>query len=304
MAMRLALTLSMLGLVWVAVDGAAVIALLAAADPRWILVALLLLPVQTVLSALRWRLTAARLGQDMPVRRALQEYFLAQTVNLTLPGGIVGDASRAVRMRAGVGLERSGQAVLFERLSGQVALVAVTLCAAGLSWLAPGGFAPPAPLVWAFAALAGMSLFVLALLRILAARNRRLAAWGRAMHHAVLHPQVRLRQGLLSLGTVAANVLSFAAAAAAVGLVLPVAAVFSVVPLILFAMLIPFAIGGWGVREGAAVALLPMSGATPEAALAASAAFGMVFLLSSVLGLGLFWAERLLPVRRGRDQRR
>lgn len=303
--LRVGLTLGFLALIWQAVDGAEVVARLARLDPRWLAVALLLLFGQTLLSALRWRLTAGRLGQAMSTGHALREYFLAQSVNLTVPGGVVGDAARAARGRAVAGLERAGQAVLFERLSGQMALVVVALLAGGLALLVPGGVSPPWPLVTAFVALtmavgaAGIGL------AWLATRRPAVGRWWGALRWSVLHRDVVLWQALLSLGTVATNVLSFAAAAAAAGLILPPAAIFAVVPLVLFAMLVPFAIGGWGVREGAAVALLPLVGASAEAAFTASAAFGLMFLLSSVAGLGVSWmvirADRSLPDGQGQD---
>ena len=80
---------------------------------------------QTVLSAMRWRLTARQLGQTIPLTRAIGEYYLAQVVNQSLPGGVVGDAGRAVRARHQAGLRRAGAAVAIERLAGQVALFLV-----------------------------------------------------------------------------------------------------------------------------------------------------------------------------------
>jgi uncharacterized membrane protein YbhN (UPF0104 family) len=64
--------------------------------------------------------------------------------------------------------------------------------------------------------------------------------------------------------------------------------------LVVFASMIPFSIAGWGVREGAAVALLPLAGLTPEQALAVSILFGALLLVVSLLG-GLLW---LLTQRR------
>lgn len=281
---RVLLAVLLLALLWRLVDGPQVLARLAGADPAWMAVAVALLMAQTLLSALRWRLVAGRLGHPMALGWALREYFLAQTVNLSLPGGVAGDALRAVRAGAVAGLQRAGQAVIFERLAGQAALVVVTLVAAG--WLSLRGGALPLPLAAGFALLAGacaLGVLVLALLR----RRPAVAGWIAAARHAVLARDVLAAQAGLSLASVAANVLSFAAAAAAVGLVLPVDAIFAVIPLVLFAMLVPLTVGGWGLREGAAVAILPMVGATPEGALAASALFGLLFLGASILGAGL-----------------
>jgi len=298
---RVALTLALLALVWQAVDGAEVIARLRTLDPFWLGLALFLLLGQTLLSAIRWRVTAARLGQSMPMGHALREYFLAQTINLTLPGGVVGDAARAVRGRQGVGLEVAGQAVLFERLSGQAALAMVTLLVGGLALLVPGGVSPPLPMILGLVGLAGVAMGAGLTLSWMAARRPSVGRWREAFRWSVLHRDVAAIQVALSLGTVATNVLSFAAAAASVGLVLPLAAIFGIVPLVLFAMLVPFAIGGWGVREGAAVLLLPMIGADAEAAVTASATFGIVFLISSVAGLAVSWAIRLRDGNRGQE---
>lgn len=282
--LRVLLALALLALLWRMVDGQQVLARLAAADPAWMAVAVALLMAQTLLSALRWRLIAGRLGHPMATGWALREYFLAQTVNLALPGGVAGDALRALRAGAVAGLRQAGQAVIFERLAGQAALVAVTLVAAGWLWLRWGAL--PLPLAAGFALLAGacaLGALVLALLR----RRPAVAGWLAAARHAVLARDVVAAQAGLSLASVAANILSFAAAAAAVGLVLPADAIFAVIPLVLFAMLVPLTVGGWGLREGAAVAILPLVGATPEGALAASALFGLLFLTSAILGAGL-----------------
>jgi hypothetical protein len=55
--------------------------------------------------------------------------------------------------------------------------------------------------------------------------------------------------------------------------------------MILLAMLIPLTIGGWGLREGAAAWLFPLAGATAAEGLAASVAFGLVFLCVALPGL-------------------
>ncbi len=106
------------------------------------------LTLQTILSALRWRLTAARLGQVIGVGEAVREYYLGQVVNQSLPGGMVGDAGRAVRTGRRAGLVRAGQAVVLERFAGQFA-VAVVMIAAGAAatltrradWPCPAGSA-------------------------------------------------------------------------------------------------------------------------------------------------------------------
>ncbi|MBE3640714.1 lysylphosphatidylglycerol synthase domain-containing protein, partial [Mangrovicoccus algicola] len=102
-----------------------VAARLRAAEALWLGLCLLLLTLVTLLSALRWRLTAAALGLDLRPGRAIREYYLAQIVNLTLPGGVLGDAARAMRTRGTGPLGPAAQAVVLERAAGQAAMAAV-----------------------------------------------------------------------------------------------------------------------------------------------------------------------------------
>lgn len=287
--LRLAVTLVLMALLWQAVDGPAALKLLLAADPRWLLAAVVALTAQTLFSALRWRLTARALGQTIPVGRAMREYYLSQIVNQSLPGGVLGDAGRAVRARHEAGLKRAGQAVVFERLAGQLVLFVVTAAAVLMVWISPGGISLPD---WVLRVVAvSMLALVLAggILLAVSRGNRGIQGhirdWIAAFRTAVLTPAVLPHQVLLSLGTTALNLLAFALCARATGTTMAVTAVLIVVPLILFTMLIPVSISGWGLREGAAAALFPVIGASATEGFAASLAFGLMFLLSTLPGV-------------------
>lgn len=283
------LALGLLALLWSVADGQVALGHLAAANPVWLAAALLALTAQTLLSALRWRLTAAQLGVALGRGSAVREYYLAQIVNQALPGGVLGDAGRALRTRGPAGLIAAGQAVLCERLAGQVALLALFGAAAAGTLAVPGGFDWPGWLVPPVLALLGGGIGA-GLVVALAGRHlpgragRGLAALAAAFAAAVWAPAVRLRQAALSLGTAALNIAAFAFCAAAVGAALAPAAALVLVPLILFTMLVPVTVSGWGLREGAAAALLPLAGATAAEGLAASVAFGLVVLIAALPG--------------------
>ncbi len=68
---------------------------------------------------------------------------MAQIVNSLDFRGMIGDAGRAVRARGQAGLLASGQAVVFERLAGQIAMFAVMGSAFLFTLVAPGGFEWP-----------------------------------------------------------------------------------------------------------------------------------------------------------------
>ena len=287
--LRVAVTLAVLALLWRTVDGPGALDLLLAADPVWLLAAVLVLNAQTVLAALRWRLTARGLGQSIPVGRAIREYYLSQIVNQSLPGGVVGDAGRAVRARHEAGLKRAGQAVVFERLAGQLALFGVTGAAVLLVWLGPGGSVLP-DWVLRLVAMTGGALLVGVLVLFAVSRSalvwgQHIREWSAAFAVSVLSPAVLPRQMFFSLATTALNLLAFAICARATGTSLPLMAVMIIVPLILLTMLIPISVSGWGLREGAAAALFPVIGATATQGFAASFAFGLMFLISVLPGV-------------------
>ena len=289
-AINLCVAVGLLGLVWYLADGAAAVRMLGGADPLLLAAAFCVLTLQTVISSLRWRLTAAQLGISINWATALREYYLSQIVNQTLPGGVIGDAGRAVRTRQTAGLMASGQAVVFERLAGQIALFAVMAAAFLVTWTRPGGVDWPDWAAWPLLCIMVACLCMPLLFQIFShvlppEAAHKLRCQGRALRHALAAPQVRLRQALLSLATVLCNIAAFGLCTWAVGVDLPIAAVFALVPLILFAMAIPATISGWGLREGAAAALFPIVGASASDGLAASVAFGLVFLATVLPGI-------------------
>jgi len=81
-------------------------------------------------------------------------------------------------------------------------------------------------------------------------------------------------------------VIYFAAHAAHVPLTLSV--VFATGPVLLLAQVLPISVGGWGVREAAAIVLLGMTGVDPTSAILASIMFGALIVLATLPG-ALFW---------------
>lgn len=292
LALRLAVLALCAVLLWRAVDWGAAARLLRAADHGWLLAALGLLTAQTALSAERWRVTAAQLGLRLGFGHALREYYLGQVVNQSLPGGVLGDAGRAVRSRGQAGLLAASQAVVFERLAGQLGLIAVLAVGLSLGLALPGHRAWPDWFTTTAAVLlGGLVAGALAAFTILrwAGPARRAAA---PALRALTARDIRRKQILLSLATALCNIAAFAACIAAIGAPTPVLGLVTVLPIVLFSMVLPLSVGGWGLREGAAVVLFPVLGATADQALAASVAFGLTILASVLPGLVLARSAR------------
>lgn len=276
-ALRLAMAAALLALVARLVDLPEALALLAGASPLWLVLAVALLSAQIVLSALRWRLTAARLGHAFGTDQAVREYYLGVLANFALPGGVVGDAARAVRARHGAGLGVAVQAVVLERAAGQVALVLVLV---------------PGLLLWPGMAALGLALagaLALAALALALGPGRRV---GRVVARAWLGREVLPAQAGLSAAILATNLGGFGACAAATGAALPLEAVLVLVPLTLAAMLVPVTVAGWGLREGTAALLWPLAGLSAEEGVAASVAFGLAALVAALPGLAVLLRAR------------
>lgn len=283
---RLAPPVIIIGLLWSLADGPSALARLADADWRPLVLAFIAVNLQTVASAWRWHSVAARLGQVIAPRRAIAEYYLSQLVNQSLPGGVLGDASRAVRARHEAGLGIAAKAVIIERLAGQIAMFGLLAIAGTWALLTPGGLTLAVDqnhvLIGALAILV-LSLVLYVGLRLI--RKNWSARLGQSIRTALVDNGAWVEQSLLSSSIVALNLTSFTLCALATGTTLGPEAVLVLVPLILCAMLVPATVAGWGFREGAAAGLFPLVGATAAAGFAASLAFGLVIFAASLPGL-------------------
>ena len=186
-------------------------------------------------------------------------------------------------------------AVLIERASGQLALLAVVLATLVVSpelqgttarmFTSPdGGSNSPVTLALALLlALAGIALW----------RGRgHVARFRRAVQEALLARDVFLRQLVASLLIVATYVGVYLCCMRMIGVDTPLATAAPLVPWVLLAMAIPLSIAGWGVREGAAALVWQAAGLDPAQGVAISISYGVIILLSSLLGA-------LMLLRRG-----
>ncbi len=292
---QIACTVGIAALLWTAADGPAILRTLGTAKLGWVIAAVSALISQTILSAWRWKITAGALGQQLSLQRAVREYFISQAVNQALPGGVLGDASRAVRARADVGLARAGLAVGLERLAGQIAMFLALTCGFCLTYLRDGGMDWPPHVAAVICSviggvIGGITVFIL-IWAYLGLRNELWSRWLDMARCALVSRDVLPGQIGLGIAITLCNLAAFGFCAWAVDVQLSVGAIFAVVPIILFSMLIPLTVSGWGVREGSAAALLPLAGAGVPDAVATSVLFGIAMLLAVIPSLIIMVAK-------------
>lgn len=290
LVVQVAVAVGLLTLVWRLVDGGEALQLLTQANIAWLLAAIGVLSLQIVLSALRWQITAGQLGITFNRGSAIREYYLSQIINQSLPGGVLGDAGRAVRARSQAGLLASGQAVVLERLAGQVGLLIVLTGAFIVTVTVPGGVVWPGWLATLVAILIAVALTVpfvlIGVARLLPPRARQfITGLLTSARHAVGGKEVRWAQLVLSLATALANIAGVVFCARALGVDLSFGVAMAIVPLMLFTMLVPITVSGWGLREAAAAALFPLAGLSAAEGLATSVAFGVVLIVIALPGL-------------------
>lgn len=302
-AFQIVLLVAIFSVLWQVASGEQAVKLLLDADAGLLVLVFLLLSLQTVISAFRWKITASQLGIQMSPKRALSEYYIAQAANQSLPGGVLGDIARVARSSQPAGWISATQAVVIERLAGQFGLLFVFLSSLTLVIIFPVGASLPNWLLVAIGlVLAGLVLSGLVLATLGRRKNSGFArfiveAWSK-LHLTLFAKSVFSVQAILSLSTAILNVSAFIVAAWAIGAEIDLLASFVVIPMVLLAMLVPLTIGGWGVREALAAALFPIIASNPTEGLAASVAFGLVFLFTSMPGLLAVFA-----INRSRDGR-
>ena len=260
-------------------------------------VALLALP-----AGLRWRSVIKVEGYKVTAPWAVRGILIGQFFNQVLPSSIGGDVMRGwYAARAGIRLTPAIQSVVLDRLAGLGAMVAISLVCLPFLWNRAGS----SPLTWAIVGVLGMGVTgVVVFLSI-----DRLPLWqGLAQRLLPANwPELRrLITEIRGLGPTARRVafrgdvhamsllilLGFSTIvlfqANLLGADLGPIDILLVVPTALLIATIPVSFAGWGIREGAMVALMGLVGVPGEVALATSVVFGLTLAAGSLIG-GLFW---------------
>jgi uncharacterized membrane protein YbhN (UPF0104 family) len=254
----------------------------------------------TLCSAWRWKTVAQGLGVDLPVPVAVAAYYRSMFLNVTLPGGIIGDVHRGVSHGRDAGdIGRGLRAVAWERFAGQVvqAIVTVVVLAA-----LPSPVRSSMPLLaLAVAVVLGSAVLVgRALPEGRSAWARFRSATGRDIRDAFLTRRAWLDIVLASALVVACHTVTFLLAARTAG---STASIFQLLPLALLAivaMVMP-SVAGWGPREGVTAWAFGAAGLGVQQGVATAVVYGVMVLVASLPGAVVLVVEWFrgtrLPVR-------
>jgi uncharacterized membrane protein YbhN (UPF0104 family) len=249
----------------------------------------------TVCYAWRWRTVARGLGLELSLPDALAAYYRALFLNVTLPGGILGDVHRGVKHGRDVGdLGRALRAVVWDRAIGQAVQAVLTVV---VLLALPSPVQSSMPLVTIVLVVATIGVVLVARRRSDGGRSvpaRIRTAVTRDIRDGVLTRRSKLGIALASALAVGGHVVTFLVAAHTVGIAAPASRMLPIALLVMLSMVLP-GLGAWGPREGAAAWVFGAAGLGAQAGVATGVVYGVMVFVATLPGavvLVVAWFRR------------
>jgi len=264
-------------------------------DGRALVAAAGLALLTTVACAWRWRIVADGLGVHLSLPAAVAAYYRSLFLNLTLPGGVVGDVHRGVSHGREVSdMGRALRAVGWERFAGQVVQAVLTVVL--LSAL-------PSPVHSSMPWIAiGLLVAIACLVLVARARPRDGRVWSTALgdiRDGLLARKAWVGIALASAVVVVGHAATFVIAARTAGVTEPLSRLLPLALLVMLIMVVP-SVAGWGPREGGAAWVFGAAGLGAHLGVTTAVAYGVMVLVASLPGavvLVVSWSRRTrLPV--------
>ena len=268
-----------------------------AVDGRVLAAAAGLALLTTVCCAWRWKVVASGLGVKLSLPRAVAAYYRSVFLNVTLPGGIVGDVHRGISHGREVrDVSRALRGVAWERSAGQVVQAVVTVAVLLVLPSSVHSSMLPAGL-----AVLAASLGVVLLLRSRrtdgrSALTRLRGAAARDIRDALLARRAWPVIVVASALVVAGHVATFLIAARTAGSTAPLSEMLPIAFLVMAAMVLP-SIGGWGPREGVTAWAFGAAGLGAHRGVSAAVVYGVMVFVASLPGAAVLVAAWLRGTR-------
>jgi uncharacterized membrane protein YbhN (UPF0104 family) len=238
----------------------------------------------TVCCAWRWKIVAGGLGVDISLPAAVAAYYRSLFLNLTLPGGVVGDVHRGLSHGRDVGaVGLALRAVAWERAAGQIVQVALTVVVL-LALPSPVQSSMPLAVIAVAVAVLGIVLFARA--RPGGARSalgRARSAVASDIRDGLLARKAWPRIALASALVVVGHAATFLIAARTAGITAPPSRMLPIALVVMVAMVLP-SVGGWGPREGATAWIFGAAGLGAGRGVTTAVVYGVMVLFASLPG--------------------
>jgi glycosyltransferase 2 family protein len=247
----------------------------------------------TICCAWRWTVVARGLGVELSLPAAVAAYYRSMFLNLTLPGGVIGDVHRGVSHGRGAGDIGLGlRAVAWERAAGQVVQALLTVVILLVLPSPARSFVGPVAI-----ALVATAIVVIVVVERVRPSGR--SRWARLRHGAVgdvragllarrALPVIALTSAVVVLG----HAVTFLVAARTAGVDAPPLEMLPLAMLAMLGMVVP-GIAGWGPREGAAAWIFGAAGLGADQGVATAVVYGVMALVASLPGALVLVGEGL-----------
>lgn len=248
---------------------------------------------QMLIAALRWHSILTSVGAKLSLRRSVDNFVAGGLGNIVFLNSVGGLSVRAfLLVRNGWRLRLVVAALIAERLAVAASLALVFFAAA---LIAGERYAEMSDLVAGYGltilALGGTGILLAGLI-LLHFITKSESGWLRdlATHlSAALHrPWETAMVLVLSCVVHLAGFAAVAVLAAGIGIEIPTAELFTVMPLVAVLSSIPVGLGGWGVREGSMVIAFSMLGVGAEETIAVSVLYGLSGIVSTLIVAAAF----------------
>ena len=264
-------------------------------DPVWVAASVAAFALLMINNSARWLIVIGAIGGRLRFWAAARMLYIGTFFNQALPSTIGGDAARMVlSRRAGLSLANAINSVMLERVVAVLGLILLVVATQPFLLARIGD--NPAKYVFPLLALGGLAgVGALMVLDLIPHHWRRwsivrgLVQLAGDAKRLFLHPVYAIAAVLLGVtGQLLISLMIYLLGRALALDGVDLLDCIVLVPPVILITTIPISIAGWGLREGAMVAVFAFVGVVQSDAFVLSILFGLVNLVLSLPG-GLVW---------------
>lgn len=292
---KLILTVVIFYFLFTSIDLEKFFSILSTSNIFFLLLALVFQVASIFLAAYRWRLIMQTLQFKERVSFYVQSYFKGMFFNQLLPGSISGDAVKVYDLsKKNYSKKESLYGVLIDRVIGLVGLLILNFVSNIIFY---GSFP-----YWLFhlinmVTLGGIIGFFAGLYisKIKALENIKLIKYiyklSKKTYDLYINKKDLLKHLSISILVHLCSVMAIYTIALSIGVNLSFYYYLVAIPPVFLFLIVPISFAGWGIREGAMVAILSLVGVDKEKILVISIVYGITLIISSSIG-AWFWIKK------------